>query len=108
MLSKIYRSILFVIFFVAKLIQSNIIIAWDIITPGKQANPGTFWVPVRLKSNFGLLLLCNLTSMTPGTLSIDYDKNKKILLVHHLYSNEKHNVEKDIEVMQSKIEMILN
>ena len=95
-------------FYIFKLIQSNIYIAWDILTPRMRTNPGYIWVPVKLKSDFGLLLFSNLLSMTPGTLSIDYDKNKRALLVHYLYNNEKHSVENDIEAIQSRIKMITN
>jgi multisubunit Na+/H+ antiporter MnhE subunit len=43
--------------------------------------------------------------MTPGTLSIDYDRDKKALLVHYLYSNN-NTVNKDIEEIQRRIKKI--
>jgi multicomponent Na+:H+ antiporter subunit E len=107
-LKKIYGSIGFIMFYLYKLIQSNIYIAWDILTPRMRTNPGFIWVTVDLKSDFGLLLFSNLLSMTPGTLSIDYDQDKRKLLVHYLYNNEKRSVEDDIEAIQSRIKMITN
>jgi len=51
----------------------------------------------------GILLLCNLLSMTPGTLSVEIAHDKKKLLVHCLYNNMEGNVVSDIEEMQDKI-----
>lgn len=107
-LKKFIGAIGFIMFYLYKLIQSNIYIAWDILTPRMRTNPGYLWVSVELKSDFGLLLFSNLLSMTPGTLSIDYDRNKKALLVHYLYNDKKKSVETDIEAIQSRIKMITN
>lgn len=107
-LVKIYRSIGFIMFYLYKLVQSNVYIAWDILTPKMHTNPGFIRVTVHLKSDFGLLLFSNLLSMTPGTLSIDYDQNKRELLVHYLYNGMNNSVEDDIEAIQSRIKMITN
>lgn len=103
---KFYRISGFIMFYLYKLIQSNIYIAWDILTPKMRTNPGYIWLSVDLKSDFGLLLFSNLLSMTPGTLSIDYNENKRALLVHYLYNDENHSVVHDIEAIQSRIKLI--
>lgn len=107
-LTKLYRSIGFIMFYLYKLIQSNIFIAWDILTPRMRTDPGFIRVTVDLKSDFGLLLFSNLLSMTPGTLSIDYDENKRELLVHYLYNDANNSVKDEIEAIQSRIKMITN
>ena len=75
-LFKAYSLITFILYYLFKLVQSNIYIAYDIVTPRMRTNPGFVWVPIRLKTKFGLLLFSNLLSMTPGTLSIDYSEKK--------------------------------
>ena len=78
---QLYYLVSFVIYYLFKIVQSNIYIAYDILTPRMHTNPGFVWVPLKLDSDFGILLFSNLLSMTPGTLSVDLSGDKKKLLV---------------------------
>ena len=102
-LKKIYLVISFLMYYLLKLIQANIYIAYDILTPKLHTNPGFIRIPLRVNSDPGILLLCNLLSMTPGTLSVDISPDKKKLLVHCLYNNLDGKIVTDIEEMQDKI-----
>ena len=102
-LKKIYLIVSFFIFYLLKLIQANIYLAYDILTPKMHTNPGFVWIPLRNSSDIGILLLCNLVSMTPGTLSVEVNENKKQLLVHCLYKDANGKVIADIEEIQDKI-----
>lgn len=104
---KIYFILTFLVFYITKLVQSNLYIAYDIITPKMHTNPGYLWVPLRTNSKFGLLLFSNLVSMTPGTLSIDVSTDQKALLVHYLY-DDKNKVLQEIEKIQTKIIKLTN
>lgn len=99
--TKTYKTITFVVYYIGKLVLANIYIAYDILTPKELSDPDMMWVPVKLKSKFGLLLFSNLISMTPGTLSIDYVEEKQALLVHYLY--DKQSVIQQLTSMQNKI-----
>jgi multisubunit Na+/H+ antiporter MnhE subunit len=66
-------------------------------------NPGFIWVPLKLQSDFGILIFSNLLSMTPGTLTVDLSGDKKKLLVHFLYNNEKDEISFEINKIQDKI-----
>lgn len=107
-LYKIFYLIEFVFFYLLKLIQSNFYIAHDILTPGMRSKPDFIHLPLRIKSDFGLLLFSNLVSMTPGSLSIDISDDKKIIDIHVLYSHDKKKVISEIEEIQSKIKRIIN
>ena len=103
---KFYYAIAFIIFYLSKLIEANLIIAYDILTPKLSINPGFIKVPLTLKSNFGMLLFSNLLSMTPGSLSIDIADDKKTMLVHVLYQTTEEKMLKEFEGMQDKIKRI--
>ena len=103
---KFYYAIAFIIFYLSKLIEANLIIAYDILTPQLSINPGFIKVPLTLKSNFGMLLFSNLLSMTPGSLSIDIADDKKTMLVHVLYQTTEEKMLKEFEGMQDKIKRI--
>lgn len=105
-LQKIYYSIEFIGYYLIKLIQANLFIAYDILTPKMHTKPAFMEVPVKLITDSGLLLFSNLLSMTPGTLSIDVSKDKKILYVHVLYYSTEELMQKDFDGMQQKIKRI--
>lgn len=102
-LKKVYYLVSFVIYYLFKIIQSNIYLAYDILTPRMHTNPGFVWVTLKLNSNMGILIFSNLLSMTPGTLSVDLSSDRKKLLVHYLYNNENSMIINDINRIQDKI-----
>jgi multisubunit Na+/H+ antiporter MnhE subunit len=105
-LSRAYYFILFLGFYLSKLVSANLYIAYDILTPRLRINPGVIEVDMELKSNFGMLLCSNLVSMTPGTLSMDLDREKNILLVHLLYMDRKEATKKEIARIMQRIRQI--
>ena len=105
-LRKIYYSILFLGFYLWKLLSANLFIAYDILSPRMRTNPGIIEVEVTLTSGFGILLLSNLVSMTPGTLSMDLDRERNKLLVHLLYMSRRQATEKEISQIMTRIRQI--
>ncbi len=107
-LKKTYYALEFVLFYFVKLVQSNIYIAFDILTPNLKISPGIVKVPLNISSDFGLLAFSNLLSMTPGTLTVDISEDKKVIIVHVLYSKNREVVMFEIDQVQQKIKKIFN
>lgn len=103
LISKTYYLLEFLVFYLYKLVESNLVIAYDILTPKMRGNPVFLRVPLFLESNLGLLLFSNLISMTPGTLSIDIVENRKVLLVHVLYDKGEEQLQREFKNLQEKI-----
>ena len=99
-LRKIYLSVAFVFYYLYKLIQSNLYIAYDILTPKMRVDPEMIEVPIFIKSEFGILLFSNLLSMTPGTLTMDISKNRKTMFVHVLYKGTEKETMREIQDIQ--------
>ncbi len=93
----------FVVFYFIKLIQSNVIIAYEILTPKRLSKPAFLNIDVDIKSDFGLLLFSNLVSMTPGSLCVDLSDDKKEMKIHILYNDSLEKIEDDISKIQNKI-----
>lgn len=93
-------------FYLVTLTKANFFIAYDILTPRMRMNPAFLEVPVKLESDFGLLLFSNLISMTPGTLSLDISEDKKIVWVHVLYHKTDDAMLEEFFEMQEKIKRI--
>lgn len=97
----------FLLYYMLQVIKSNLIIAWDILTPINKTNPGEIHFPVRLKSKHAVLALSNIISMTPGTITIDYDKTKSELLIHVLYKQNENALRRELNKIQKKISRIV-
>lgn len=79
------RLITFVLYYIFELFRSNLIVAWDIVTPTHYMRPGVIAIPLDAKSDIEITVLSNLITMTPGTLSLDVSDDRKVLYVHAMY-----------------------
>jgi multicomponent Na+:H+ antiporter subunit E len=80
--------LIFPFFYLHAIITGALRIAWDVLSPKPNLHPVLLRVPVDLRSVRQRLLLANLVSMTPGTLSVDEEDDGRILVVHSLYGGE--------------------
>ena len=76
--------------FLWECLKANIDVALRVLHPGLPIRPGTVRVRVNLKSDAGLTLLANSITLTPGTTSVDIDREKGILYVHWIYVKGDH------------------
>jgi multisubunit Na+/H+ antiporter MnhE subunit len=102
-LRRTYYTLDFIVYYLRKLVMSNLLVAADILTPGTRTNPGFIEFPLHLKTDWGLLLFSNLVAMTPGTLSIDISQDKSLLLVHLLFVDKQASVKTDLARIHEKI-----
>lgn len=73
-------------FYLAEVVKSNLHIAWDVLTPRDLTRQGI--LRLDLPEGVGdarILLISNLITMTPGTLSLDLSADRRTLLIHALY-----------------------
>lgn len=74
-----------VAYFVKELFLSNFKVLWDVITPKHISRPGIIGVPLDARTDLEIMLVANLISLTPGTLSLDVSADRKILYVHVMF-----------------------
>ena len=79
-----FRLVLFLIyligpFFIA-MARANIDVAYRVITG--RIRPGIIKLSPGLKTDFGITLLANSITLTPGTLSVDVDEEAGDLYIH--------------------------
>jgi multicomponent Na+:H+ antiporter subunit E len=76
----------FLVYFFAKLFEANVIVAWEVITPGNETvNEGIVEVPVTGASDAVLSLVANAVSLTPGTITLEVRRDPATLYVHVLH-----------------------
>ncbi len=91
------RSIYLALFFLWELLISSIKVAWDVIRPVPQNKPALIEIPLTVKSDFEILLLTNLISLTPGTLSVDVTEDRETLIVHAMFADDADELKRDIK-----------
>ena len=74
--------------FVWELLVSNFRVLWDVITPSHFSRPAVIGVPLDANSDFEIMLVANMISLTPGTLSLDVSRDRKILYVHVMFVDD--------------------
>lgn len=84
---RVWRAVGLLLYFLWELLISNLKVVWEVIRPGMHMKPGIFALELKLKSEGGIVLLANLITLTPGTLSIDVSCDRKVLYVHTMYAN---------------------
>ncbi|MCX5678833.1 MAG: Na+/H+ antiporter subunit E [Candidatus Omnitrophica bacterium] len=80
--------IYYIFVFLWECFKANIDVAYRVIHPDLPISPGTIKVKVALKSDIGLTFLANSITLTPGTTSVDVDKEQGYLYVHMLCVKE--------------------
>lgn len=81
------RILWFIVYFMVFLwgcFKANLDVAWRVLHPSLPIRPGTIKVKTSLKSDIGLTFLANSITLTPGTTTIDIDKENGFIYVHML------------------------
>ena len=71
--------------FLADIVLANLVVARQILGPPGRLRPGFVEVPLDLRDPFVATLLGSMVSLTPGTVSVEIDRGRWVLLVHALH-----------------------
>jgi len=104
--SRYLWFIWYVMVFLWECFKANLDVAYRVIHPDLPIRPGTVRVKTDLESDIGLTFLANSITLTPGTTSVDIDKERGIIYVHRLYIKEGSGGTDKIEAI-SRFERIL-
>jgi multicomponent Na+:H+ antiporter subunit E len=94
---RVPKVLLLVGHFLADLVLSNFRVLWDVVTPSHISRPGIVGVPLDVESEMEILLLANLISLTPGTLSIDLAEDRSVLYIHVMFLDDPDRARREIK-----------
>lgn len=94
------KALEFALYFGLRLIQANLVVAWEVVTPKSSINQGVVEVPLRSSSDALVSLVANAVSLTPGTLTIDVRRDPTVLYVHVLHLRDPDEVRRDIQKLE--------
>lgn len=91
-------------YFLWKLVEANAVVAWEVITPNNEGvREGIVAVPLTASSDIVVALVANAISLTPGTLTIDIDRDPTVLYVHVLHLRNLERVRGDVLRLEVRI-----
>lgn len=68
--------------FLTELLTANIDVAYRVISPSLPIDPDVVAVPLRVETDAAITSIANSITLTPGTLTMDYDEGTNTLFVH--------------------------
>jgi multicomponent Na+:H+ antiporter subunit E len=100
-ITRFFRFIGFVFFFLWELLVANLRVAHEVLTPGYQMRAAIIAIPLDAKSDLEITVLANLITLTPGTLSLDVSADRGTLYIHAMHV---HDVEKFRSDIKTRLE----
>ena len=85
---RVAKIIMLAGYFIWQLLVSNFRVLWDVVTPKHISKPGVIAVPLDAESDFEIMMVANLVSLTPGTLTLDVSDDRKTLYVHMMFLDD--------------------
>jgi multicomponent Na+:H+ antiporter subunit E len=85
MIKIIFRvplAIEFLLFYLWELVLANLRVARDVMRPIHHLRPGVIAVPLDVDTDVQIVVLANLLTVTPGTISLDVSADRKTLYIH--------------------------
>ncbi|MGK7392461.1 MAG: Na+/H+ antiporter subunit E [Candidatus Cyclobacteriaceae bacterium M2_1C_046] len=104
---KVFHLIVFIIFYLKRIVKANISVAYEVLTPQFKMKPAIIEVPLNIKKDHAILAMTNLISLTPGTLTLDISANRDKLYIHSMFVHDADIFMKDIEQLEKHIQKLL-
>lgn len=100
--ARVPRFIGFIGFFLKELVQANLRVAFDIVTPPWHMKPGVIAMPLSARTEMEITMVANLISLTPGTLSLDVSDDRKVLYIHAMFLDNEEELRRNLKEMEHR------
>ena len=100
--ARVPRLVGFIGFFLKELIQANLRVAFDILTPPWHMKPGVIALPLSARTEMEITMVANLISLTPGTLSLDVSDDRKVLYIHAMFLDDEEELRRNLKEMEHR------
>ncbi|MBY0096937.1 Na+/H+ antiporter subunit E [Mesobacillus maritimus] len=87
-LHRVWAVIKLFFLFIKELVLSNITVLKLVLKPKVNIKPGIFALPTDLQKDWEIMLLGNLITLTPGTLTVDVSDDNKVLYIHAVHIDD--------------------
>lgn len=87
-LKRVWKSLVLLAVFFREVVSANFSVLRYVLSPLHKLNPGIVAMSVDFESDFGLVLLANMITLTPGTLTLEISRDNRTLFLHTLDCSE--------------------
>jgi len=88
--------------FVADLVVSSLEVAWEVVTPRRRIREGIVAVPIHGTSRVISMLVANMVSLTPGTLTVAVSADGRVLYVHVLHLRDPAQTRRSVQALERR------
>ena len=74
--------VFYLLVFLKELILANIDVVYRVLSPSMPIDPDVVAIPLRVETDAAITTIANSITLTPGTLTMDYDAETNTLYVH--------------------------
>lgn len=83
-----FMLVYFLGYVIVKLIQANLVLAWEILTPRNRIKSGIIAVPMHTDSQLAMLTVASVVTLTPGSVTLEAKGTPTVLFVHVLHLHD--------------------
>ena len=85
-------AVLYLTAFLWELLTANVDVAKRVLAPSMPIDPAVFEVPLRVQTDAAVTTIANSITLTPGTLTMDYDYETNTLYVHSIDGSDRESI----------------
>jgi multicomponent Na+:H+ antiporter subunit E len=97
LLARIPLLVRFIAMYLCELVLASLRVAHDALTPTHYMRPAILAIPLEARTDLEILLLANLITMTPGSVSLDVSPDRRTLYIHAMYAEDAEAVRREIK-----------
>ncbi|WP_435074693.1 Na+/H+ antiporter subunit E [Halorubrum sp. HHNYT27] len=75
-------ALLYVLTFIREAIVASLDVTYRVLAPSGPAEPEVILIPLRVRTDLGVTTIANSITMTPGSLTLNYDPEENALYIH--------------------------
>jgi len=75
-------AVVYLTLFLKELVTANVDVAYRVLAPSMPIEPDVIELPLRVETDLAITTIANSITLTPGTLTMDYDAEANTLYVH--------------------------
>jgi multicomponent Na+:H+ antiporter subunit E len=94
---RIVKIVEFGLFIAWDMLVANIRVAYDVLSVKHRMRPAFLAIPLDARTDAEIVLLANLISLTPGSLSLDVSPDRRILYVHSMNAGDPEQVRRRLK-----------
>ncbi|MBA3075531.1 MAG: Na+/H+ antiporter subunit E [Anaerolineae bacterium] len=100
---KVPKGVVFFLFFLWELLKASIRVAIDVLSPKHHMRPRVIAYKMKANTQAEIVLLSNLLTLTPGSLSLDVSSDHTVLYVHSIYAEDEEKAISGLQQLEDKL-----